>query len=91
VIAQVTGSGQYASFFDSPVVTVVLETNTATVHVEWYDCRSPVAARLTIDLPNNGGQVKIDYAIAAPSSPICDSREPGFLAAYLGRGPFTPS
>jgi hypothetical protein len=110
VIAQVTGEGQYPSFFDSPVVPVVLETNApalapdrgtfppqaqprgqANVHVEWYDCRSPVASRMTIDLPNNGGQLKIDYAVDAPGSPICGSREPGVLVAYLGRGPFTTS
>jgi len=110
VIAQVTGAGQYASFFDSTVVSVELETDTpalppnsgtfplpplrgqATLHVEWYDCRAPVAAWMTIDLPNSGGQLKVDYAVNAPISPTCDSPvAAGAPVAVLARGPFTPS
>jgi hypothetical protein len=64
----------------------------ALVHIEWYDCRATLAAQMTIDLPNGGGQLKIDYAINAPGSPICDSpAAPGVPRAALGRGPFMPT
>jgi hypothetical protein len=62
----------------------------AEMHVEWYDCRSPVAARMTIDLPGGGGALTAEYAMKAPYSPVCDSPS-GHPAAAFGRGPLVPT
>lgn len=63
----------------------------AEVHIEWYDCRAPAPATMTIDLPDNAGRLTIDYSVTAPASPTCDV--PGSTApiASLARGPFTPT
>ena len=62
----------------------------AYVNIEWYDCRSPVAASLAVDLPAGGGRLMVPYAIRAPNSPTCDS--PGIApAAALSRTALFPS
>jgi hypothetical protein len=61
------------------------------VHVEWYDCRTPIASRMTIDLPNTSGRLGVDYAISAPSSGVCGNPSAAAPVSILGRGPFTPT
>ena len=61
------------------------------VHIEWYDCRAPLPARMAIELPNGGGRLTIQYAVTAPVSPTCDSSASSAPVSFLARGPFTPT
>lgn len=63
----------------------------AEMHVEWYDCRTLVAARMIIDLPNGGGKLNTEFALKAPYSAICDNPGAGAPMASFGRGPIFPS
>lgn len=63
----------------------------AELHVEWYDCRTPVPARLAVDLPQGGGRLTVDYAVKTPYSPTCDSPAAGAPVAALARGPLIPT
>ncbi len=63
----------------------------AEFHVEWYDCRSPKPATMTIDLPDGGGRLTVDYAVNTPVSPACDAVNGGAPKLFLARGPFTPT
>ncbi len=59
------------------------------MNVEWYDCRSTVAAQMSINLPDAGGALTIAYRFNAPYSPACDGS--GFPTVGLLRGPVSPA
>jgi Protein of unknown function (DUF4232) len=65
-----------------------MERGQAYVNIEWYDCKAPQAARLSLDLPSSGGAVTIAFPVAGPYSAACDS---GTLpASALLRDVFLP-
>jgi uncharacterized protein DUF4232 len=59
------------------------------LNMEWWDCGQPTAAKLSIDLPNGGGNLTIPYSARAPYYPTCDSyTQP---AGTVTRGAFGPA
>ncbi len=66
-----------------------LSRGQALLNVQWWDCRRPTAARLSMELPNGGGNLTIPYSVRAPYYPTCDSNvQP---AGTVTRGAFGPA
>lgn len=66
-----------------------LSRGQALLNVQWWDCRQPTAAKLSMDLPNASGNLTIPYSARAPYYPTCDSNvQP---AGTVTRGAFGPA
>jgi hypothetical protein len=50
-----------------------MERGEAYVNIQWYDCKAPQAARLSLVLPDSGGTVIIAFPVAGPYSAACDA------------------
>jgi hypothetical protein len=65
-----------------------MERGQAYVNIEWYDCKAPQAASVSLGLPSSGGTVIIAFPVAGPYSAACDA---GTLpASALLRDDFLP-
>jgi hypothetical protein len=66
-----------------------LSRGQALFNMQWWDCRHPNAAKLSIDLPSAGGNLMIPYPSNASYNPVCDSKiqPPGTVT----RGAFGPA
>jgi hypothetical protein len=72
-----------------PSLAGQLSRGQALLNVQWWDCRRPTAANLSMDLPNGGGNLTIPYSARAPYYPTCDSNvQP---AGTVTRGAFGPA
>jgi len=54
--------------------TGMLSRGQAVFNMQWWDCRHPMAAKLSIDLPNASGNLTTPYPSNASYNPICDSK-----------------
>jgi Protein of unknown function (DUF4232) len=65
-----------------------MERGEAYVNIQWYDCKAPQAARLSLVLPGSGGTVIIAFPVAGPYSAACDAGT--MPASGLQRDVFLP-
>jgi len=66
-----------------------LSRGQALLNMQWWDCGHPSAAKLSMDLPNAGGNLTIPYPSNASYNPICDSKVKP--AGTVTRGAFGPA
>src|SRR5690242_4268675 len=74
-LARAVGSEGRGTYFDNgPAVAILVRPGArAFVNFTWYDCRNPLAARLAVDLPANGGRLLIPFAVKGNYYMLCDS------------------
>jgi hypothetical protein len=104
-LARASGTANRGTYFpDWPQLPVLVQPGTsplspgseqaptrgqAIVNAQWYDCQQPTASKLSLDLPQGGGNLTIGYAAKAPYNPTCDSTTPP--PGTVSRGPFSPA